>query len=78
MSSSIELTPHIAHASAPLIGDLNVFIERTGGWPRMGVVLAFVLYMVVAIITCIRTARAAALHSDQTRTTIALIPYFKD
>ena len=53
MSNPYELTPHIAIASAPILGDMSIFIERIGGWPRISVIFAFIAYMVVALAACL-------------------------
>lgn len=54
MSNPYELTPHIAIASAPVIGDVTLLIERIGGWPRISVIFAFIAYMIVVLISCLR------------------------
>ena len=77
MSNPYEITPHIAHASAPLLGDMSLFIERIGGWPRISVILAFIVYMVIAIVSSIRIYRAAG-HGYRRRDQVALLTYDKD
>lgn len=75
MSNASHLTPHIAYASAPVLGDLNIMIERIGGWPRFSVVIAFVFYMVATLIICMRTGGGQLSSAGQSSGTVALITY---
>jgi hypothetical protein len=78
MSNASQLTPHIAYAASPIFGDINIMIERIGGWPRLSVVMAFVFYMAATLITCMRTGGRQLSSAGQSSGTVALITYDPD
>jgi hypothetical protein len=75
MANPYELTPHIAIASAPVIGDVTLLIEKIGGWPRVSVIFAFIAYMVVVLISCLRPQPRPPESNLRARDQVFLLDY---
>ncbi len=62
-------------ASAPVIGDVTLLIERIGGWPRISVIFGFIAYIAVVLITCLRPQKEARATELRTRDQVFLLDY---
>lgn len=75
MSNPHELTPHIAIASAPVMGDVTLLIERIGGWPRISVIFAFIAYVIAVLVSCLRPQQRSRVSTSRARDQIFLLDY---